>query len=157
MSLPDEQLPEVPVSTTELATDAWEALFRAQVSVLRRLSADDVWDQVSMREYDVLFTLSLASSSSLRLHDLNREILLSQPSLSRLVERLEGEGLVTRSVDPQDRRGTIVQLTEAGAALQKSVGRRHAASIRRHVGPALDADELRLLAELCTRLRLAQS
>ncbi|MGK2243031.1 MAG: DNA-binding MarR family transcriptional regulator, partial [Rhodococcus sp. (in: high G+C Gram-positive bacteria)] len=69
----------------------------------------------------------------------------------------EGEGLVTRSVDPQDRRGTIVQLTETGAALQKSVGRRHAASIRRHVGPALDADELRLLAELCTRLRLAQS
>ena len=50
MSLPDEQPPEVPVSTTELATDAWESLFRAQVSVLRRLSADDVWDQVSMRE-----------------------------------------------------------------------------------------------------------
>ncbi|MDN5545350.1 MAG: MarR family transcriptional regulator, partial [Rhodococcus sp. (in: high G+C Gram-positive bacteria)] len=58
VSLPDEQPPEVPVSTTELATDAWEALFRAQVSVMRRLSADDVWDQVSMREYDVLFTLS---------------------------------------------------------------------------------------------------
>ena len=158
MSLPDEQLPEVPVSTTELATDAWEALFRAQVSVLRRLSADDVWDQVSMREYDVLFTLSLAPSSSLRLHDLNREILLSQPSLSRLVERLEGEGLVTRSVDPQDRRGTIVQLTETGAALQKSVG---PPSCGEHSPPrpdrALDADELRLLAELCTRLRLAQS
>ncbi|MDI9901417.1 MarR family transcriptional regulator [Rhodococcus sp. IEGM 1409] len=157
MSLPDAQQAEAPVSTTELATDAWEALFRAQVSVMRRLSADDVWDRVTMREYDVLFTLSLAPRNCLRLHDLNREILLSQPSLSRLVERLEGEGLVSRSVDPRDRRGTIVQLTEAGAALQKSVGRRHAASIRRHVGPALDTDELRLLAELCTRLRLAQA
>ncbi|MER5838554.1 hypothetical protein ABT116_49885, partial [Streptomyces sp. NPDC002130] len=64
MSLPDEQPLDVPVSTTELATDAWEALFRAQVSVLRRLAADDVWDQVTMREYDVLFTLSLAPSLS---------------------------------------------------------------------------------------------
>ena len=66
-----------PVSRTERAAEAWEALFRAQVAVMRNLAADDVWDELSMREYDVLFTLGRAPGRRLRLHDLNREILLS--------------------------------------------------------------------------------
>lgn len=45
-------------SSTERAVDAWEALFRAQVSLMRRFTADDIWDPISLREYDVLFTLS---------------------------------------------------------------------------------------------------
>ncbi|MFC0448665.1 MarR family winged helix-turn-helix transcriptional regulator [Rhodococcus jostii] len=145
-----------PVSRTERATEAWEALFRAQVAVMRHLAADDVWDELSLREYDVLFTLSRAPGRRLRLHDLNREILLSQPSLSRLVERLVVAGLVTREGDPGDRRGTVVALTDEGARRQQSVGRRHAASIRRHVGPALSDDELDTLTDLCTKLRGAQ-
>ncbi|MFC9554748.1 MarR family winged helix-turn-helix transcriptional regulator [Rhodococcus sp. NPDC056960] len=145
-----------PVSRTERAAEAWEALFRAQVAVMRRLAADDVWDELSMREYDVLFTLSRAPGRRLRLHDLNREILLSQPSLSRLVERLVVAGLVARECDPGDRRGTVVALTDRGARQQQSVGRRHAASIRRHVGPALSDDELDTLTELCAKLRGAQ-
>ncbi|BAH49875.1 MarR family winged helix-turn-helix transcriptional regulator [Rhodococcus opacus] len=145
-----------PVSRTERAAAAWESLFRAQVAVMRNLAADDVWDELSMREYDVLFTLGRAPERRLRLHDLNREILLSQPSLSRLVERLAGSGYVTREGDPGDRRGTVVVLTAEGARVQKSVGRRHAASIRRHVGPALSEDELDTLSELCAKLRGAQ-
>jgi DNA-binding MarR family transcriptional regulator len=145
-----------PVSRTERAAEAWEALFRAQVAVMRRLAADDVWDELSMREYDVLFTLSRAPGRRLRLHDLNREILLSQPSLSRLVERLVVAGLVARESDPGDRRGTVVALTDRGSRQQQSVGRRHAASIRRHVGPSLSDDELDTLTELCAKLRGAQ-
>ncbi|MFD4366009.1 hypothetical protein [Rhodococcus sp. NPDC058521] len=64
-------------------------LFRAQVSVMRGLSAQDTWDQVTQREYDVLFNLSLEPDGQMRLCDLNRSILLAQPSLSRIVERLE--------------------------------------------------------------------
>jgi hypothetical protein len=41
--------------------------------------------------------------------------------------------------------------------MQRSVGRRHTASIRRFVGPALDDGELRTLRALCDKLRLAQS
>lgn len=144
------------VSRTELAAEAWEALFRAQVTLMRRLAADDIWDSISMREYDVLFTLSRSPRTRLRLHDLNREILLSQPSLSRMVERLETAGLVAREDDPADRRGTVVALSEEGARVQRAIGRRHAASIRRYVGPALEPDELELLTRLCTKLRLAQ-
>lgn len=145
-----------PSDTTRAAVQAWEALFRSQVTLLRRLADDDVWDPISMREYDVLFTLSRCPSRRARLHELNREILLSQPSLSRMVERLESAGYVAREPDPADRRGTVVALTDAGAAMQRRIGARHAASIRRYVGPALDDDELRTLRELCDRLRIAQ-
>lgn len=143
-------------SSTELAVDAWEALFRSQVSLMRRFTADDIWDPISLREYDVLFTLSKCPTQKLRLHDLNNEILLSQPSLSRLCERLEKVGLLARHSDPDDKRGTVVALTEEGLAVQREIGRKHAAKIRRYVGDALSDDELETLRALCTRLRSAQ-
>jgi DNA-binding MarR family transcriptional regulator len=154
-STPAVPLPDV--SGTRAAVGSWEALFRAQVTLLRRLADDDVWQPISMREYDVLFTLSRCPAGSARLHELNREMLLSQPSLSRMVERLESAGYVAREPDPADRRGTVVALTDTGAEMQRRIGARHAASIRRYVGPALDDDELRALQELCDKLRLAQA
>jgi len=138
-------------SRTQLAAEAWESLFRAQVALLRRFGDDDVWDPISMREYDVLFTLS--RNPPMRLRDLNESVLLSQPSLSRLVERLEAAGLVTRSPSASDGRGTVVSLTPAGVEMQRRVGRQHAASIRRHLAPALDDDELATLRTLCDKLR----
>ena len=138
-----------------LAAASWEALFRAQVALMRRFSADDIWHPVSMREYDVLFTLTSAPAG-LRLNELNREVLVTQPSLSRMVERLESKGLVTRCADEGDRRGTLIRLTDEGAALQKEIGRRHVRSIRKYLEPALDEQQLTMLLELCTTLRTAQ-
>lgn len=138
------------------ASEAWESLFRAQVAVMRRLQADDIWDEISMREYDVLFTLSRAPGKGLRLRDLNRSILLSQPSLSRLVDRLERAGLVLRSQPSDDARGTTVQLTAAGVALQREIGRKHVGTIRRCLDGALTAEELVTLTRLTEKLRAAQ-
>ncbi|WP_422395857.1 MarR family winged helix-turn-helix transcriptional regulator [Rhodococcus sovatensis] len=126
------------------------------MSLMRRFTADDIWGPISVREYDVLFTLSKCPTHKLRLHDLNDEILLSQPSLSRMCERLDKLGYLTREPDPSDKRGTIVALTDAGLAVQREIGRRHAARIRRYVGDALSDDELTTLEALCTKLRLAQ-
>ena len=122
---------------------------------MRRFSADDIWHPVSMREYDVLFTLTSAPAG-LRLNELNREVLVTQPSLSRMVERLESKGLVTRCTAEGDRRGTLIRLTDEGAALQKEIGRRHVRSIRKYLEPALDEQQLTMLLELCTTLRTAQ-
>lgn len=135
---------------------AWEALFRAQVALMRRFARHDVWGGMSVREYDVLYTLSQAPDQALRLRELAASSLLTQPSLSRLVERLEADGLVWRGPVPGDRRGTRVELTDAGRERQREIGRRHARSIEALVGGALDADELAALERLCTRLRLAQ-
>jgi DNA-binding MarR family transcriptional regulator len=142
---------------TREAALAWESLFRAQVALMRRFQQDDVWGPISLREYDVLFTLSTCAGHSARLRELAESSLLTQPSLSRLVERLEADGLVTRGPVEGDGRGVAVTLTPAGEQLQREVGRRHARSIAHFVGGALDADELATLRHLTDKLRAAQS
>ncbi|MDT7723667.1 MAG: hypothetical protein QOI21_243 [Actinomycetota bacterium] len=140
----------------KLATSAWESLFRAKVSVNRRLNTEARAYGLPMREYDVLYNLSRFPGGRLRLHELNAHILIDQSSLSRLVERMAADGLVARLPDPGDRRGTLVELTERGAAEQRRVGAQHAAAIGKLVGAALTADELRTLQRLCDKLRAAQ-
>ena len=61
-----------------LANDAWEALLTAHAAVMKQFAAEDTWTDVSMREYDVLYTLS-KDPEPLRLSELNRHVLLSQP------------------------------------------------------------------------------
>ena len=142
------------MSDKSLAVDAWESLFRAQVSVLRQLNSEFPSAELSFNEYDVLFNLARQPERRLRIRDLNRHLLLTQPSVSRLVDRLVQRGLVTKESDPGDGRGTIVQLTDEGYALFRRVAVVHAESIRNRVGGILDADELRQLTALTEKLRL---
>ncbi|GAA2074421.1 hypothetical protein GCM10009840_04970 [Pseudolysinimonas kribbensis] len=132
--------------------DAWEALYRAQVAVLRRLRAVFPDDEISISEYDVLFNLSRTPGGAARIRDLNRRLLLTQPSVSRLLDRIAARGLVTKSDDPSDARGTIVTLTEEGAAVFRRVGSHHAAAIAELMS-VLEPDELRDLARLTDKLR----
>ena len=132
-----------------LANDAWEALLTAHTRLLRRFSADD-WEDLSMREYDVLYTLA-KQAGPLRIGELGTSVLLSQPGLSRLVDRLGQRGPVERSPDPADRRSVRVSLTPAGTACQKTLGRRHARSVARAMA-ALTPSELEQLRNLTTKL-----
>ncbi len=136
-----------------LAIEAWEALFRAQVSVLRTLSADFPTSEISFTEYDVLFNLSRAPERRMRIRDLIPHLLLSQPSVSRLIDRLAARQLVDKLPDATDARGTIVALRPEGFELFKRVAVVHADAIARRVGSRLSTDELATLTELCRRLR----
>jgi DNA-binding MarR family transcriptional regulator len=140
------------VTDRRQAVDSWEALYRAQVAVLRRLRTSFPVEELSISEYDVLFNLSRAPGRAARIRDLNRRLLLTQPSVSRLLDRIAARGLVTKSDDPRDARGTIVTLTEEGAAVFRRVGSRHAAAIAELMS-ALDDGELRELARLTDKLR----
>lgn len=132
---------------------AWEALFRAQVSVMRELGREFPAD-LSLTEYDVLFNLSRYPDRRARLRDLNRRLLLTQPSVSRLVDRLTARGLVTKQTDPADGRGTIVTLTDAGFELFRRVAVVHSEHIHRLVGGALTPEELQTLTAITDKLRL---
>jgi DNA-binding MarR family transcriptional regulator len=140
-------------STVRLAAETWESLFRAQVAVMRRLQSGPAFRTLAVNEYDVLFTLSRCPSGWLRLNELNDNVLLSQSSLSRLVDRLEKRGLVERMPAPDDGRGVLLKLTEEGAAVQKEIGREHVRDIAELVAPALTAAEQRELLRLTEKLR----
>jgi DNA-binding MarR family transcriptional regulator len=138
----------------QLANEAWEQLLAAYGTLMRRYAAEDSWDEVSMREYDVLYTLSKCPAP-VRLSELNRHVLLSQPALSRLVDRLAERGLVDRCTDPADGRGLRLSLTAAGRAVQQQVGRGHARTVARAMTAGLTHDELGQLEALCRKLAAA--
>lgn len=134
------------------AVNAWEALFRAQVSVLRALHADFPTGELSLNEYDVLFNLSRQPEHQLRIRDINKHLLLTQPSVSRLVDRLVARELLRKEHDPGDGRGTIVCLTAAGYDLFRKVAVSHSASIVERM-QGLSPKELATLTDLSDKLR----
>ncbi|KQQ08397.1 transcriptional regulator [Rathayibacter sp. Leaf299] len=135
------------------AVAAWEALFRAQVHVMRALSSEFPSKEISLNEYDVLFNLTRQPERRARLRDLNKHVLLTQPSVSRLIDRLVSRGYVSKSEDPNDARGTVIAITDEGYDLFRAVALRHMTTISQHVGDALDDDELAQLTALCDKLR----
>ena len=137
-----------------IAVGAWESLFRAQVAIRRSLAEDFPSREISFNEYDVMFNLSRQPERSIRLRELNKHVLLTQPSVSRLVDRLASRGYVLKHADPDDGRGAIVELTDAGFALFRRVALDHMGSITTRVGDSLSDDELLQLTALCDRLRL---
>ncbi len=115
-------------SRARLANDAWESLLTVHATFMKSFAATPIWSDVSMKEYDVLYSLS-KSDEPVRLTDLHQRVLLSQPALSRMVDRLVERGLVERCDDPGDRRAVRLALTDAGRTCQREVGRAHARDV----------------------------
>ncbi len=134
-----------------LANDAWEALLSAHAMAIKEFGAEDTWAGLSMREYDVLYTLSKCPGPA-RVSELNRHVLLSQPAVSRMVDRLAERGFIARRPDPVDGRSVLLSLTGAGRAMQRRIGRRHARSVSRVMTARLSRDELRQLETICLKL-----
>ncbi|MBP1326132.1 DNA-binding MarR family transcriptional regulator [Leucobacter exalbidus] len=133
------------------ANQSWEALMTTHATMTQRFAGEGMWSEVSMREYDVLYTLAKADEP-LRLSELQSGVLLSQPALSRMVDRLVTRGLISRAEDPTDGRAVRISLTEAGTTIQREVGRAHAKSVTREVGGSLTDDELLELERLCRKM-----
>jgi DNA-binding MarR family transcriptional regulator len=138
-------------SSRHPANDAWEALLSAHAAAMKQFAAEDIWAQVSMREYDVLYTLAKCREP-IRISELHRHVLLSQPALSRMVDRLVRRSLIERQPDPADGRGVRLSLTSAGRAVQRQVGRQHARSVARGMTARLSRSELAQLEAICRKL-----
>ncbi|ALG11855.1 MarR family winged helix-turn-helix transcriptional regulator [Kibdelosporangium phytohabitans] len=139
------------MNTSSTANAAWEALMSAHAVLMREFAAEDVWREASMREYDVLYTLSKCPGP-LRIGELHKHLLLSQPALSRMVDRLVERGLVERTTAPEDGRGVRLALTDAGRKVQQDIGRPHARHVARAVTARVSAEELGQLAAICRKL-----
>jgi DNA-binding MarR family transcriptional regulator len=140
------------MANRHLAVDAWESLFRAQHEVFSEVSADFRGTGLEQAEYDVLLTVTRAPEMTARLRDVTSLMLVSQPSVSRLVDRMVTRGLVTKCPDPEDGRGALVRATEEGAAAFRRIATQHARTISERMS-RLDDDELRTLRDLTAKLR----
>ena len=102
--------------------------------------------------YDVLLELARAPRGRLRPFEIEQRLLLAQPNLSRLVDRLEHAGLVARERCSEDGRGQWILITDAGRVRQRAAWQVYAASIRQHVGEVLSDAEAARLTELLGKL-----
>lgn len=94
---------------------AWRAFLHAHAAVMRELEAQLVAErEMTLAEYDALVQLASAPGARLRMSDLASRVLLSRSGVTRLVDRLETEGLVRRESCGSDARGSFAALTPAG-------------------------------------------
>lgn len=136
----------------KLAQDAWESLFRAQHELFAELLSDFEGADLTQAEYDVLLTVTRAPEMTTRLRDITLNMLISQPSVSRLVDRMVARGLVTKCADPEDGRGALITATDAGARAFRAIATVHGRSIAERMATLTD-EELRTLYTLTKKLR----
>ncbi|MFE6995885.1 MarR family winged helix-turn-helix transcriptional regulator [Microbacterium sp. NPDC057659] len=136
----------------QLALQAWESLFRAQHELFAEMITDFDGADVTQAEYDVLLTVVRSCEMTARLRDVTANMLISQPSVSRLVDRMVSRGLITKAADPEDGRGSLLTATEDGARTFRVLAASHGRSIAEKMS-RLDADEQRTLLALTEKLR----
>ena len=73
----------------QLALQAWESLFRAQHELFGEMTEDFDGAPITQAEYDVLLTVVRSCEMTARLRDITANSLISQPSVSRLIDRME--------------------------------------------------------------------
>jgi DNA-binding MarR family transcriptional regulator len=122
----------VPLSVEEEAfLRAWS---RAALTIPRALDADLLTGQgMSLSDYTALMHLSEAPGRTLRMSDLASACALSLSGMSRIVGRLETQGLVERKRSSCDGRGLNAVLTDAGLGRLRRAWPTHLASVRRHM------------------------
>jgi len=104
----------VPVPAAQHA--AWYQLLQAHSKIIQEVEARLLRaGQIPHQWYDVLVTLEKAPGQRLRMSELAGSIVTSRSTLTRLVDRLEAEGLLRREACPNDLRGSYAVLTPAGA------------------------------------------
>jgi DNA-binding MarR family transcriptional regulator len=110
------------------------AFVRAMITVPRVFDADLLREQgMSVNEYGVLMHLSEAPDRRLRMSDLAAASALSLSGMTRIVGRLEAQGLVRREQCATDARGWLAVLTDAGLERLRKAWPTHLASVRRHM------------------------
>jgi DNA-binding MarR family transcriptional regulator len=133
------------------------ALARAIIVIPRALDADLVREQrLASNEYGVLMHLSEAPGRTLRMSELAHAVALSLSGMTRIVTRLEAEGLVERRRCGSDGRGMNAVLTDKGFDRLREAWPTHLDSVRRNIIDHLGALDLTQLAEALSRIAPTQ-
>jgi DNA-binding MarR family transcriptional regulator len=124
----------------------WRSFLRAHATIMRELERELLAGTgLPLAWYDVLLQLAEAPGRRLRMADLADRVLLSRSGLTRLIDRLQAEGLVRREPSPDDARGTYTVLTPQGFERLRNAAPVHLAGIRDHWLTFFSDDELRVL------------
>ena len=102
--------------------------------------------------YEVLMFLDDAPGHRLRMSEIADRVLLSRSGLTRLVDRLDELGYVSRCAVETDGRGAFAKLTPAGIEVVREARATHREGVRRYFLDRLGDQDQRTLADIWTRL-----
>jgi DNA-binding MarR family transcriptional regulator len=138
------------LSPEELA--AWRGMLVAHAAAIRALDAEMLAAHgITLPAYEVLMFLADQPDRRLRMSDLAQQVLLSRSGCTRLVDRLQKLGYVTRCSADTDGRGLYAELAETGLTLLKAARDTHHAGVRRHFLDHLTPTDQIVLADIWSR------
>lgn len=137
---------------SKAAERAWISLLRTGALLDRVEAALKAEGHPPLAWYDVLWELE-REDAPLRQRDLGERLLVARYNLSRLLDRLAAEGLITSEPCPEDARGQMWKVTRAGKAQRARMWPAYAAAIRDAVEGRLSTAEAETLAKLLEKLR----
>ena len=140
-----------PVPTNELTPlelAAWRGMLRTHAALVRALDTElEEAHALPLSHYDVLIYLRAAPGRRLRMAELADSVLLSRSGVTRLVDRLEREGLLERDTCTSDGRGCFAVLTDKGDELLARARPTHLAGVRARFLSHFNETELAAMAE----------
>ena len=132
---------------------AWRSFLTAHAALINQIERElQEAGVVPLSWYDVLFALYDAPGQRLRMNELASAIVLSRSGLTRLVDRLETEGLLVRERLVSDRRGAFAVLTDKGLEAMRRAWPVYAKGIEEHFARFLSDEEARILTEVFRRM-----
>jgi len=138
-----------PVLLTGEELGAWRGLLRVHARMTAALDAELRREHgLPLSSYEVLLFLADEPGGRLRMSELADGVLLSRSGVTRLVDRMEGEGLLRRERCEDDARGYNAAITDKGRTLFERARSTHLDGVREHFLSQLSREELRTLGEL---------
>jgi DNA-binding MarR family transcriptional regulator len=132
---------------------AWRGMLRTHAALTRELDADLAREHdMPLSSYEVLLFLNDSDEGRMRMSDLADSVLLSRSGLTRLVDRLERQGLLKRQRCESDARGLFAEITPEGRRAFAAARTTHLDGVRRVFLSRFSRDELRTLGGLWEKL-----
>ncbi len=137
----------------EIKIKSWISLIRTQQFLLEQVESDLKRAGLpTLAWYDVLLELTRVPDGRLRLNEIGTRILLEKSNLTRLIDRLEKDGLLEREVCDSDRRGAYAVITTKGRSLQKRMWPIYAIAIENHFASKLTLEEAEMFIGLLQKI-----
>ena len=138
---------------TEQELAAWRGLLRAHAALVKALDAELLAEhELPLSSYEVLMTLQSSPGQRCRMAELAERVLLSRSGMTRLVDRLEREGLLARDTCSSDGRGCFAVLTPAGEEVLARARPTHLSGVRRRFLRHFGGEELDRMADWWERI-----
>ena len=134
-----------PLSPVELG--AWRGFLRVHAALVKSLDAELASaHDLPLSSYEVLLTLEAAPGRKRRMSELADSVLFSRSGMTRLVDRLERDGLLVRDHCTADGRGCFAVLTDKGQAVLETARPTHLGGVRERFLSQFGDEELITLA-----------